>query len=52
MIQVVDYNGGRTLEDFVKYLESGGKETEQPDEEIVEPEEPEEPEEEKPKDEL
>jgi len=23
---VVDYNGGRTLDDFVKFLESGGKE--------------------------
>ena len=24
--QVVDYNGGRTLEDFKKFIESGGKE--------------------------
>lgn len=36
-IQVVDYNGGRTLEDFVKFLKSGGKEGNEPAAEGEEP---------------
>lgn len=38
MFQVVDYNGGRTLEDFVKFLKSGGKEGNEPPKEGEEPE--------------
>lgn len=36
--QVVDYNGGRTLDDFVKFLESGGKEGNEAPKEGEEPE--------------
>ena len=32
VIQIVDYNGGRTLDDFVKFLDSGGKEVSGSDE--------------------
>ena len=39
LLQVVDYNGGRTLEDFVKFLDSGGK-VEEPKEGEGEGEEP------------
>jgi len=35
---VVDYNGGRTLEDFVKFMKSGGKEGNEPGKEGEEPE--------------
>lgn len=31
-LQVQDYNGGRTLEDFIKFLDAGGKVTEEPTE--------------------
>jgi len=43
--EVVDYNGERTLEGFVSFLDNGGKVVEQPKEEAVE-------EEKEPKDEL
>jgi len=35
---VVDYNGGRQLEDFVKFMKSGGKEGNEPPKEGEEPE--------------
>mgnify|MGYP000031856171 CR=1 FL=1 len=48
LYQIVDYKGGRTLDDFVKFLESDGKVTQEPTEgeepapeEEVEGEEPE-----------
>jgi len=38
--EMVDYNGGRTLDDFVKFIESGGKDMGSPAEEAPEEEEP------------
>jgi len=53
--EAIDYNGGRTLDDFVKFIESGGKEQGQestPEEEPEEPIEEEEEPEKEPKTEL
>jgi len=38
--EMVDYQGGRTLDDFVKFIESGGKDMGSPSEEAPEEEEP------------